>query len=81
MENIKQEVKEVLKDAVKTPANTPKGETPRPQTTVPQGPKMRQIIIETDGNSIKVVKAEVGGSIELTGILQNLINFINKPKE
>jgi len=42
---------------------------------------MRQILIETDGTSIKLVKAEVAGVIELTGILQNLINFINKPKQ
>jgi len=42
---------------------------------------MRQIVIETDGNSINIVKAEVMGTIELTGILQNIINHINTQKE
>jgi hypothetical protein len=41
---------------------------------------MRQVIIETDGNSISLVKAEVSGKIELVGILQNLIAFINQQK-
>ena len=40
-------------------------------------PKMRQIILETDGNDIRIVKAEVSGTIEMTGILQRLINAIN----
>lgn len=33
---------------------------------------MRQIIIETDGNSIGLIKAEVAGDIELLAILQRL---------
>lgn len=37
-------------------------------------PKMRQIIIETDGNIAKIVKAEVAGSLELKAILQGLVN-------
>jgi hypothetical protein len=40
-------------------------------------PKMRQIIIETDGNDINLVKAEVSGFIELRAIFQNLIGYIN----
>jgi len=39
---------------------------------------MRQIIIETDGTNIRLVKAEVGGKIELIGILQGLIGFLNQ---
>ena len=42
---------------------------------------MRQIIIETDGNNLKIIKAEVAGNIELVGIFERLINFINKPKD
>ena len=42
-------------------------------------PIMRQIIIETDGNNIHVIKAEVSGRIEFTGILQNLITYLNQP--
>ena len=40
----------------------------------------RQIVIETDGNSVNLVKAEVGGKIELVGILQTLINYLNQTK-
>ena len=47
---------------------------------VKEAPKMRQIIIETDGTSVNLVKAEVGGVIELTGILQKLIEHFNKQK-
>lgn len=41
---------------------------------------MRQIIIETDGTNIHLVKAEVGGLIELIGILQNTINHLSTEK-
>jgi len=41
---------------------------------------MRQIIIETDGNSIHILKAEVSGKIELVAIFQNLIGFLNNQK-
>lgn len=44
-------------------------------------PAMRQIIIETDGDTINLAKAEVSGRIELIGILQNLIGFLNQPKK
>ena len=44
-------------------------------------PPMRRIVIETDGNNIKLVSAEVSGRLELTAILQNLINFVNQPGE
>ena len=37
----------------------------------------RQIVIETDGNSIRINKAEVAGNIELVGILQSLIVHLN----
>ena len=41
---------------------------------------MRRIVILTDGNSIHLESAEVSGKIELTAILQGVINFINQPK-
>lgn len=43
-------------------------------------PPMRRIVILTDGNDIKLEEAEVSGTIELTAILQNVINFVNQPK-
>jgi len=43
---------------------------------LPQPPqlKMRQIIIETNGNVATIVKAEVAGSLELKAILQGLVD-------
>ena len=43
-------------------------------------PKKRRIIIETDGNNINLVSADVAGRIELVGILQSLITFLNQTK-
>ncbi len=40
----------------------------------------RQIIIETDGNTVSLTKAEVSGKIELLGILNMLITHINSNK-
>ena len=39
-------------------------------------PKWRQIIIETDGNNIRVNKAEVAGNLEFTSILSRILNKI-----
>jgi len=36
----------------------------------------RQIIIETDGNEIKIAKAEVAGHIEMIAILESVINHL-----
>jgi len=38
--------------------------------------KMRQIIIETDGNTVKIIKAEIAGNFELRGILQTILDNI-----
>ena len=40
--------------------------------------KIRQILIETDGNNIDLVKAEVSGSIELIAILNSIIQTLIK---
>jgi hypothetical protein len=47
---------------------------------LPPAPPLRQIVIETDGTDIHLLKAEVGGKIELIGILQTLISYLNQPK-
>jgi hypothetical protein len=62
---------EVKKEIDPTPAE-PKMD---PRAT----PPIRKIVIETDGDKINLVQAEVGGRIELVGILQNLITFLNTP--
>lgn len=41
---------------------------------------MRRIVILTDGNNIKIDKAEVSGKLEFVAILQTLINYINQQK-
>jgi len=40
--------------------------------------KIRQIIIETDGDSIHLVKADVSGKLELMAILQGLLGYLNQ---
>lgn len=51
-----------------------------PQAPPPNmaAPKMRRIIIETDGNGVKIVSAEVGGSLELRAILGILLESLNR---
>jgi len=53
-------------------------EKEKKQEVKQEAPKMRQILIETDGNSINIVKNEVAGNLELTAILSTIINKINK---
>lgn len=40
--------------------------------------KMREIIIETDGNVINLKKSEVAGTLELSAILTAILNNLNK---
>jgi len=47
------------------------------QLPQPPQPKMRQIIIETDGNNINILKAEVAGNLELIAILSSILNKLN----
>jgi len=39
-----------------------------------ESPPWRQIIIETNGNGVRIVKAEVAGNIELVAILRALVD-------
>lgn len=50
------------------------------ETPKATGPKMREIIILTDGNNIELKKADVSGKIELVAILQNLIGYLSQPE-
>ena len=43
----------------------------------PEKSKMRQIIIETDGNNINIAKADVAGNLELIAILSSILNKLN----
>lgn len=53
----------------------PKKEEPKKEE-----PKKRQIILETDGSSIRLVKAEVAGTIELIAILGAMIEVLTSKK-
>lgn len=56
---------------------TPKPLTPdMPPPT--EAPKLREIVISTDGTMVRIDKAEVAGDIELVGVLQSVINFIRE---
>ena len=52
--------------------------TPEEKQSPDEKKEPRQIIIETDGNNIKLVKADVAGKIELVAVLQAVINNIDK---
>jgi len=41
-------------------------------------PATRQIIIETNGNEIKIIKAEAAGKIELIAILESVVNHFKQ---
>jgi hypothetical protein len=45
-----------------------------------EAPRMRQIILETDGNNVNIVKAEVSGKIELVAIMNLVASNISVSK-
>lgn len=49
------------------------------ESGTPTQQPMREIIIKTDGNIIRLEKAEVAGMIELKAILQSLIGYCDNP--
>jgi hypothetical protein len=44
-------------------------------------PKMRQLVIETNGTDIHIKTDETSGRIELMAILQSIIGFLNQPPQ
>jgi hypothetical protein len=52
------------------------------QEELKEEPKKRQIIIETDGNNIQIIKAEVAGLYELSAIFDSVKGyFIEQSKK
>lgn len=45
-----------------------------------EAPQMREIVIQTDGTSIKITKNESSGNLELLAILQALMGSLTSPK-
>lgn len=56
-------------------------EVKKEEQSAEQVAPLRQILIETNGKDVFLRKAEVSGIIELTAILQIILEYINrKPK-
>lgn len=51
--------------------NNEKKEEQTPEVT-----KWRQIVIETDGNEVRLAKAEVAGNLELMAALQAVVGYL-----
>ena len=45
-----------------------------------EAPQMREIVIQTDGTSIRITKNESSGNLELLAILQALMGSLTSPK-
>ena len=71
--NAKKIVKEEPKKTVIE--KQPEIEAPGP---INEQPKMRQILIETDGNMVRVTKNETAGNLELLAALQAVIGVLAK---
>ena len=74
---ISEEPKEAPK---KTILEQPQGQPMTQEKPAPQEPRMREIIIQTNGNDIKISKNETAGSLELLAVLQALIGSLTSPK-
>jgi mRNA-degrading endonuclease YafQ of YafQ-DinJ toxin-antitoxin module len=72
----REEVKEEnTKKIVEEPLKTSKSEALESQL-----PQMREVHIQTDGTSIRIVKNETAGQLELLALLQALIGNLTSPK-
>lgn len=47
--------------------------------TKQSAPIMRQILIETNGSDIHIVKNQTAGMLELRAILTSLLNYVDNP--
>ena len=74
-ELVSEAVKEVPKKTVLEQPEKIISETPAPQE-----PRMREIIIQTNGHDIKITKNETVGSLELSAILQALLGSLTSSK-
>ena len=67
----KEQPKAEQKDEVKN-----EGPKAGDKNILPKAPKMREIIIQTDGNRVAIVKNESSGALELMSILNALLQSI-----
>lgn len=53
-------------------------ENKNPQDTQPK-PKMRQVILETNGTDIRISKNETAGNLEFIALLSTILNKLQQP--
>lgn len=76
----KSNAKKVKREKIKEESEKTILETPV-KASQSQEPQMRQIVIETDGNNIKISRNETSGNLELLAVLQALIGSLTSPKQ
>lgn len=75
--NAKKAKREEIKEKTEEPKKTV---IEQPGKSEPQAPQMRKIIIETNGNDIRISHDETAGRLELLAILQALMGSLTSPK-
>ena len=48
------------------------------ETPLQEQPKMRQVIIETDGSNIRIAKNETAGNLELVALLSTVLTKLQQ---
>ena len=78
--NAKKVKKEGLERVVKIKEEEEKSVTKSVGAPGHQVSRMREIVLQTDGNNIKIVKNETSGNLELIAILNMLLSNLTSPK-
>lgn len=78
--NAKKVKKEELEKATKATKKEEKSVIKSTGATGHQASRMREIVLQTDGNDIKIVKNETAGNLELIAILNMLLSNLTSPK-
>lgn len=78
--NVKKVKKEELEKVAKATKEEEKSVIKSVGAPGPQVPRMREIVLQTNGNDIKIVKNETTGNLELMAILNMLLSNLTSPK-
>ena len=70
-ESVSKDTKKATKDVDKDKEESPEKK---------QKPVIREVIIQTDGTNLKIVKNETAGAIELMGMFQTLMGYLANNK-
>ena len=81
MSKMTKEKKQETKTETKAPEKQqPQGQPMTQEKPAPQEPRMREIIIQTNGSDIRITKNETAGVLELSAILQALLGSLTQKK-